>query len=106
MGNREVLCHECIPPLLEENEDAIKIYFIVQSQVIVGGMGGTVIDINQLAIHEAMRLYKVENKVKCFEKVRTLNRHFQQERETGGSVDDFKEEYFHGKKKPKERLGK
>lgn len=66
-------CAECLPPLLEENEEAAGIYMIVQNQYIMGA-GGPVA-LNQLAVHEAMRLYKVQNHRECFEKVLALAAH-------------------------------
>jgi hypothetical protein len=41
----------------------------------MGGMGGAVA-LNQIAIHEAMRLYHIEEKEDTFEKVVMLGRHF------------------------------
>ena len=61
-------CAQCVPPLHPENEDAEQIFFTVQDQYIMGGMGGPVA-INQMAIHAAMDLYEVEFKQDCFEKV-------------------------------------
>jgi hypothetical protein len=64
-----------VPPLLPENEDAEKVYLTVRDQYIMAPMGGPV-SINQLAIHEAIRLYGVEYPQDCFEKVVMLGRHF------------------------------
>lgn len=50
------------------NEDAEKIYMVVQDQMILGGMGGPVA-INHQAIHAALDLYDVVDKKTCFEKV-------------------------------------
>ena len=58
---------------MPENEDAEKIYTIVQDQYIVG-VGP--ISLNQMAIHEAMKLYDIEYKIDTFEKVVHLGRHF------------------------------
>ena len=60
---------------MPENEDAEKIYTIVQDQFIMSSMGGPVA-LNQIAIHDAMRLYRVEHKTDTFEKVVHLGRHF------------------------------
>ena len=57
----------CIPPPMPGNYDAERIYFIVQDQMIVGMSGA--VAINQVAIHEAMRLYRVGDRQDCFEKV-------------------------------------
>ncbi len=40
---------------------------------MIMGMNGPV-DINHLAIHEAMRLYKIKRRQECFEKVLNLSR--------------------------------
>jgi len=48
------------------------IYFTVQDQLIVG-MGGA-IAINQMAIHAAMDLYQIEDRMMCFEKVVMVSR--------------------------------
>ena len=67
-------CPRCLPFLLEENEDAALIYMLTQGQLIFGPKGP--VDINQLAVHEAMKLYRIENKKDCFEKVLRLAGHF------------------------------
>ena len=67
-------CVKCLPPLMGENEDAERIYFIVQNQYIMGFNGP--ISISQVAIHEAMKLYRIENRVDCFEKVLSLSLYF------------------------------
>jgi hypothetical protein len=67
-------CKECVPDILEENEDAEKIYFVVQDQYIMGFNGA--VGINQMAIHAAMDLYEVEDRLKCFEGVVSASRHF------------------------------
>lgn len=58
---------------MPENEDAERIYFVVCDQYIMS-QGGPM-SLNQVAIHEAMRLYKVVDKKGCFEKVVSLGRH-------------------------------
>ena len=50
-------------------------YFAVQDQYIMSGMGGPVA-INQMAIHGAMDIYGVEYRQDCFDKVVMLYRHF------------------------------
>jgi len=47
---------------------------MVSDQFIMGGMGA--VSLNQLAIHEIMRLYHIDNKQDTFEKVTLLGRHF------------------------------
>ncbi len=70
----EEICSVCLPPLMPENEDATQIFSITQNQLIMGPGGP--IDINQTAIHEAMKLYQVQNRRECFEKVLTLSGYF------------------------------
>jgi hypothetical protein len=67
-------CIICIPNQMEENVDAEKIYAIVQDQVLLG-FGGPVA-LNQIAIHMAMDLYGIKDRVGCFEKVLAVGRHF------------------------------
>ncbi len=57
-----------MPPLMPENEDAELVYLMVQDQYIMAPMGGPVA-INQVAIHDAIRLYDVADPVDCFERV-------------------------------------
>lgn len=64
-------CEKCRETPLEENKDAINIFFLIRHQLIMG-MNGPV-DINHQAIHEAMKLYNIKNKRECFEKVLFLS---------------------------------
>lgn len=73
MRGEEPPCKTCTPPLLEANRDALKVYLMCEGQFIMG-FGGPV-DINQVAVHECMRLYEVRDKVDCFEKVVAVARH-------------------------------
>jgi len=50
------------------------IYFLTQRQLIFGPKGP--VDINHLAVHEAMKLYQIDNRQECFEKVIRLAAHF------------------------------
>lgn len=68
-------CEECLPPLFPENKDALRVFFVVQDQVIMAPMGG-VVSLNHEAIHRAMGLYGVRDKRSCFEKVLRLAREF------------------------------
>jgi hypothetical protein len=65
-------CETCRETPLEENEDAINVFFMVRYQLIMGMKGP--LDINHQSIHEAMRLHKVERRRECFEKIVTLSR--------------------------------
>lgn len=70
------MCAECLPPLKEENRDAVEIYLVTRNQVVwTGGMGSSPTDVNHLAVHEAMRLYGVKDRRRCFEKVLRLARY-------------------------------
>ena len=60
-------CETCKIEPIEENVDAIRIFFMIQDQYIMSE-GGPVA-INHMAIHEAMRLLRVKNRLKCFGKV-------------------------------------
>ena len=78
-------CAECLPPLMEENRDAVKVYLLCRRQMIFAGLGEPV-DINHMAVHEAMRLYRVRDRRDCFERVLAVNAHMMElaaeERET------------------------
>ncbi len=63
-------CITCKEVSYEENEDALNIFFVVRNQLIMGFNGP--IDINQLAIHEAIKLYEINNPRECFQKVLRL----------------------------------
>jgi len=60
-------CDTCRPKFIEENEDAVRIFFLVRHQLIMGPAGP--IDVNHEAIHRAMELYEIKDKRACFEKV-------------------------------------
>ena len=66
-------CETCREEALEENSDALRIFFLIRYQLIMNSMGGAV-DIRHEAIHRAMELYRIENRQRCFEKVLTLSR--------------------------------
>lgn len=70
--NKEEDCANCLPPLMDENQEAIFIWSIVRDQVITAGMDGEVIALNQLAVWEAIDRYKIKNQTQCFDKVRKV----------------------------------
>lgn len=78
-------CETCRVDPVEENKEALDVFFMVQDQYIMAE-GGPVA-INHLAIHEAMRLLKIKGRLKCFNKVRRLAgwwlKQQQQDREAG-----------------------
>jgi hypothetical protein len=65
-------CEDCRVDLQKENEDAVRIFFMTQSQFIMGPNGP--VDINHLAVHAAMELYEIKNRRDCFKKVIRLAR--------------------------------
>ncbi len=66
-GDDQEKCSDCKPEYLEENAEAIYIFFLVRNQLIMGYSGP--VDINHLAIHSAMNLYEIKEKKDCFEKI-------------------------------------
>jgi len=58
-----------VEPLLEENKEAIFIFSKVLNQAIFAGVDGAPIDLNFQSVDFIMRLYRIENKLDCFEKV-------------------------------------
>jgi len=58
--------------MLDENEDAITLYSIVQNQWIMGS-GGPV-DINHLAVWEAIDRHPVVDTLETFKKILALSR--------------------------------
>ena len=70
--SEEPLCVTCRIDPVDENRDALKIFSFVRDQVLMGSAGP--VSINQLAIHKAMDLYEIENRVACFEKTVRLGR--------------------------------
>jgi len=69
---QEPPCETCRPDVLAENTDALTIFSLVQGQWIMGP-GGPV-DINHLAVWEAIDRYGVKEKTATFGKVVTLSR--------------------------------
>jgi len=67
-------CATCKESAEEENKDALKIFFLVRNQLIMG-QGGP-IEINHQAIHSAMELYQIRNRRDCFEKVIKLSEYW------------------------------
>lgn len=68
-------CKDCLPELMDENKDAARVYLLCRDQAIMAPMGGPVA-LNHMAVHEAMRLYEVEDRRGCFEKVLKVFQHF------------------------------
>ena len=77
-------CETCRVILLEENADAAKIYQIVRGQIVT--LGENVIDLNHVALWEAIDRYKVRDPVRCFELVNTVFHEFlSRDRENGSN---------------------
>lgn len=75
-------CATCRVILLEENADAAKIYNIVRGQLIC--LGENIVDLNHLALWEAIDRYKVKEPVRCFEMVNKVFHEFlSRERDAG-----------------------
>ena len=73
-GKEPKNCAVCLPPLRDENTDAVKIYLLTRNQLIFAGMGEAV-EINHLAVHAALDRLKIPNDGECFEKVLRLSAH-------------------------------
>lgn len=56
-----------MPEFLEENDDAIKIFYLTRNQLIIGDDGP--IEIMHEPVHSAMKLHDIKNRKECFEKV-------------------------------------
>jgi len=68
-------CYECIPALYPENIEAVNVYLLVSDQVTWAGA------LDVLAVIEVIRLYKIADDRRVFEKVMFLGRHFAKKRE-------------------------
>lgn len=75
--NEDPPCNSCIEPLMDENVDAVKVYFLAQNQLIVSM--GQIIDLNVNAIKTIMDLYEVRDQRRCLEKVMELFNYFRKE---------------------------
>jgi hypothetical protein len=64
-------CTSCIPPLMPENVDPVKVYMTVRNQVITVGMG-EVVDLHFPSVQMIMDMYGVQEQRQCFEKVTYL----------------------------------
>lgn len=62
-------CRQCKVELLDENEDAARVYMLTRGQVVTAGMGKA-IDISIPAVKIAMDLYGVTHQLECLNKVR------------------------------------
>jgi hypothetical protein len=67
-------CESCRVVLREENDDAARIYNLVQGQVLTrfNGKYDVVTDLNHLAVWAAIDAYGVRDRTGCFEKVLNL----------------------------------
>ena len=69
MPPEEPPCSTCRVEPLEENRDALRIFFLVRYQLIMGFNGP--VDINHAAIDSAMKRERIED-TGCFNKVLSL----------------------------------
>jgi len=67
-------CDTCRVDLLEENAEAAKIYNIIRGQIVT--LGENIIDLNHLALWEAIDRYKVKEPVRVFELVNKVFHEF------------------------------
>lgn len=76
---REAPCDTCRPAVNPHNQDAWRIFQIVQTQVVTAGMGDVIgVDFN--ALNFVMELYDIDNRRECFEKVNVLFNEFHRNR--------------------------
>lgn len=71
-------CEDCRVELLDENDEAARVYQVVQSQTVTrfNGQHDEVIDLDFNAVKAIMDLYGVRDQRTCFEKVRRTFFHF------------------------------
>jgi hypothetical protein len=62
---------------MPENREALRIWPIVQGQVIVGGMG-EIVGLNHLSVWKDIDRFGVEGPLACFKKILVLFRHFRE----------------------------
>lgn len=67
-------CETCRVDLLEENADAARIYQLIRGQIVT--LGENVIDLNHVALWQAIDRYKVKEPVRVFELVNKVFHHF------------------------------
>jgi hypothetical protein len=60
-------CRDCLPPLDEENEQAVEVFMAVKNQVIMGF--DRIIDINLLAVAKVMDIYGVKDQKETMVKI-------------------------------------
>ena len=74
--HKESPCLECMPFIFPENVNPLRIYRLVEDQVITAGMAGVIIGLKQEPIWMAIDRYRtrlhITDDLECFEKVRTI----------------------------------
>ena len=70
---REAPCEKCRKIPIPANEEAVRIFNIVSSQVVTIGMGD-VVGLDYNAVNYVMELYRVREKKRTFEKVNLIFR--------------------------------
>lgn len=72
--NYDPPCETCRVILLEENADAARIYQLTRGQIVT--LGESVIDLNHVALWQAIDRYRVKEPVRVFESVNKVFHHF------------------------------
>lgn len=75
-----------MPVIMPENKEALEIYSMVCTQMIVSGFGDP-IGIDFKAVKIVLDLYEVENQSECFKKVVTIASHIIKASQEKRSVD-------------------
>jgi protein-arginine kinase activator protein McsA len=74
---QEPPCETCFVDLDKSNEEAARIYRMVQGQVITAGE--QIVDLNYQSVKMVMDLYEVKKQRECFERVTRTFNHFLKE---------------------------
>lgn len=76
--NYDPPCETCRVILLEENADAARIYQLTRGQIVTwfNGEVDKVVDLNHVALWQAIDHYKVKEPVRVFELVNKVFHHF------------------------------
>ena len=57
---------------MPENDDVLKVYDLIQGQVITAGPNGTIVDLDYNALFKVMELYEIQDKLFVLNGVRQL----------------------------------
>lgn len=75
-------CRTCRVDLMEENEDAARVYMLTRRQYVTADQG-QVVDISIPAVRVVMDLFEIKDQKSCLMRVRGLFHHFENERQRG-----------------------